>query len=588
MLGDQAQKQKNSFKSIRRRRKNVTFAEPTYVDYSDFDYSTDDEDDIEELFGTRPNSLQRKERQQRRESREQEQHASKQNGLDDSIADDTVKVEPLKTRTRKGAAAQAANKLQAEDDVGSSEDSVEEKPEGPSRSRNGTVRNTDSFFKDDSVETKKITLTPNLLRDDNTPRPSSDSITREARSGSSLEKIDRELITDKEKKKLKEKDRKDKDKKSGGLRGFFSRKDRKKLSEDDDESFGKRSMDMMSDSRDSDDRSVEDQLSPERLGTAQRQSSKLQKAAPHNRTAPAGNGQKPLELSSYLAEGRTNDVSSVPPASMRIVDPETNEPQDVPSNQPANRDAEREPTLSTNAQREETLAASKRAASRGASSTGTDTKAQKPARAQTRLELDSSDSSGDDEPRTQRPPAATPTPPAGAEQRSRTDGSSRLPVNNRQVAHAAAAAKPEQQRSPRGDSLPRGLGGSEHPSPTGASNPPALVADSSSPEDISPEASPSPDPMSPMGDSGRGGSSASTAKEASWDDGKLLAFFDESDHIRDLLVVVYDKTNVEPAGTDHPVVGGLFREQNAKLAEITTVSFAILPHAVLVIKRYDC
>lgn len=35
-----------------------------------------------------------------------------------------------------------------------------------SRSRNGTVRNTDSFFKDDSVETKKISLTPNLLRDD--------------------------------------------------------------------------------------------------------------------------------------------------------------------------------------------------------------------------------------------------------------------------------------------------------------------------------------------------------------------------------------------------------------------------------------
>ena len=34
------------------------------------------------------------------------------------------------------------------------------------RSRNGVVRNTDSFFKDDTVETKKISLTPNLLRDD--------------------------------------------------------------------------------------------------------------------------------------------------------------------------------------------------------------------------------------------------------------------------------------------------------------------------------------------------------------------------------------------------------------------------------------
>lgn len=41
------------------------------------------------------------------------------------------------------------------------------------KSRRGTLRNTDSFFRDDSVETRKITLTPNLLRDD-----SSNSTTR--------------------------------------------------------------------------------------------------------------------------------------------------------------------------------------------------------------------------------------------------------------------------------------------------------------------------------------------------------------------------------------------------------------------------
>lgn len=34
------------------------------------------------------------------------------------------------------------------------------------KSRKGTVRNTDSFFKDDGVETRKINLTPSLLRDD--------------------------------------------------------------------------------------------------------------------------------------------------------------------------------------------------------------------------------------------------------------------------------------------------------------------------------------------------------------------------------------------------------------------------------------
>ena len=34
------------------------------------------------------------------------------------------------------------------------------------KSRKGTVRNTDSFFKDDTNETRKITITPALFRDD--------------------------------------------------------------------------------------------------------------------------------------------------------------------------------------------------------------------------------------------------------------------------------------------------------------------------------------------------------------------------------------------------------------------------------------
>ncbi len=54
------------------------------------------------------------------------------------------------------------------------------------KSRHGVVRNTDSFFKDDNVETRKITLTPNLLRDDSSsatlrptePREVSDALWR--------------------------------------------------------------------------------------------------------------------------------------------------------------------------------------------------------------------------------------------------------------------------------------------------------------------------------------------------------------------------------------------------------------------------
>ena len=50
--------------------------------------------------------------------------------------------------------------------------------DNPNKSRKGTVRNTDSFFKDDTVETRKINLTPSLLRDDSNgvaPRASESS-----------------------------------------------------------------------------------------------------------------------------------------------------------------------------------------------------------------------------------------------------------------------------------------------------------------------------------------------------------------------------------------------------------------------------
>ena len=59
---------------------------------------------------------------------------------------------------------------------------------------------------------------------------------------------------------------------------------------------------------------------------------------------------------------------------------------------------------------------------------------------------------------------------------------------------------------------------------------------------------------------------------SSWNDVNLRAFFDSGSDVRDLLVVIYDKTNVIPASQNHPVAGTLFLEQAAKLTEITTVS----------------
>ena len=53
MLGDQAEKSKNPLKKAIRRRnaKTVTFTAPTYVEASDIDYSTEEEDVEGDYYG---------------------------------------------------------------------------------------------------------------------------------------------------------------------------------------------------------------------------------------------------------------------------------------------------------------------------------------------------------------------------------------------------------------------------------------------------------------------------------------------------------------------------------------------------------
>lgn len=90
----------------------------------------------------------------------------------------------------------------------------------PLKSRKGTPRNTDSFLKDESAEPRRITLTPNLLRDDNS-------------SGSSLEKTRSTSFESFEKpatppEKPKDSEKKKKEKKPGMLSGFFKGKKKDK------------------------------------------------------------------------------------------------------------------------------------------------------------------------------------------------------------------------------------------------------------------------------------------------------------------------------------------------------------------------
>ncbi|KAK1961134.1 hypothetical protein LY78DRAFT_685099 [Colletotrichum sublineola] len=580
MLGDQAgEKSKSTFKTtLRKKKKTVAFAAPTFVDYSDYDYSSDEED-TDELLSQQQGAQQQQQQQQ-------QQQSTAQQPTEESMDDDTAKVEPLKPRaTKEVKVAEPAKAEEApEDDSKRDSGEIFEKPEGPSRSRNGTVRNTDSFFKDETVETKKITLTPNLLRDDSGSRPSTTESVQ-VKQRPSLDKIDKELQPDKKEDK-KKKEKKEKEKKTSTIRSFFSRKDKKKPTDDDDESFGKRSMDIVTESQDREEEELKEPLSPRGDGP-QRNTSKLHKQQPRVEPSPsrksgASTPQKSAtrELSDFISsEGRPNNVSNVPPASMRIVEDDSSD-ADVAAQQQRIKSPE-----TTRSAPQEKSSLSKIIPSR----TGGSDKPQKVTKAKSRVELDDFDSSSGEE---SEPASAEPPVQQLAEQGTKEEKTARpLPgafPDSYMSTRSGASAQSDQTVTPAQPQPPSQPTAAEREkdrlsespvqvSPVTQNNPPALMVDNSSQEGHS--TSPSPE-LIEAEEAGRhraqdsmtasetstGGSTSSS----SWNDTKLRAFFDSSSDIRDMLVVVYDKSDVPPAGPEHPIVGSLFREQNAKLAEITT------------------
>ncbi|KAJ2894833.1 hypothetical protein MKZ38_007198 [Zalerion maritima] len=536
MLGDQTDKPKNPIKSAMRRRKakTVTFADPTIHAYSDYEYSSE-EDDLENDFLVQQQQQQQQQIQQAQEQQAQQQQEQQQQTDQGDLEDESAKVQPLNMRSQGGSFDSStqddkldANSSRGSEDTRTSDEIFDSKPE-PSRSRNGTVRNTDSFFKDETVETKKITLTPNLLRDDNEPRASSDS--KDLRSRPSLDKLERD--DKKDDKRRKEKDKKEKDKKPGVIRSLFSRgKDKKKSPEDDGEYSGKRSFDTMGELREkvSEDFSQAPESPIERQGP-QRHPSKLQKQQPQQQ--PRGDHSPTRKQASAME----------PPAvSMRLVGPEP---------KPDSEESQRPDDV---ASPEDT----KQSAEAVVQPSGV------------RMVPPESKDDAQSSP-VKQAEASEPRPKEPERNPSRPDLPGAYPDSHANSAATTPAAEEPvvapQQRERLSESP-------VHVSPVNT-YPPALIGDSSSQEGhSSPISSPSPELVEAEDDDGHRNqdsitTSTSTGTMSSWNDANLRAFFDSGSDIRDLLSVIYDKSDVAPAGPDHPVVGPLFKESNAKLAEIT-------------------
>lgn len=601
MLGDQAEKAKAPIKITMRRKKakNVSFAAPTFVDYSDYDYDTEEEEEEE------AKEMMARQQQQTQQSQSQASATNETNGDAGDKDEESAKVAPLRPRTQKTVQVvdPAESNATEESSSGASKPTSRTSEEifetngveGPKKRADGTVR--DSFFKDDTVETKKITLTPGLLRDDGVARASTDSLDKGISKRPSFDKL---LEKDSKEDKKKAKEKKEKEKK-GGFRSLFSRKD-KKRGDEDDESFGKRSMDVGNEPTERPSEDVGDDLEKVNM-SPQRNPSKLQKqqarVEPSLVRKTTGAQKDPgdgMDLSAFLNESNLKTVSSVPPASMRIVDPDADlfeddeDEEEKPKPQPSA--AARSTSLDDYKQ-----PAPKQTPAR--SQSVDDPKPTKPVKptkttaAKSRMQIEDFDSEDEvqeivrtqvakDEALNQPQPEPQEQPTHSEKQKpARPVLPGAFPDSYVSAVSTESASTVTAEKAGAANQSTERL--SESPievSPITPleSQPPPLTGDNSSQEHSSPVSSPSPELIDR--DEADGAhrnqdsitTSTSTTTVSGWNDTSLRAFFDSGADIRDLLVVVYDKNDVEPVGSDHPVAGALFKEQNAKLAEITTVS----------------
>ncbi|KAM3422928.1 hypothetical protein BST61_g411 [Cercospora zeina] len=224
MLSDNSEKSRNPLKKAMRRRnaKTVQFAAPTYVEASDYDYSTEDEDNlIEPAYGAA----------QEAESVAQEEAESESENVKKAEIEHPEAERRSSTGSNRASfdREQAAMAAQALAEAGVTGDG----PHGPKTEaaplKSKRTRNTDSFLKDDKIDTVRITLTPGLLREEQAKDGKSPSIDT-ARS-SSLEELKSTTspIEQTSGKKEEKKKKEDKPKKTGGmLSGLFKSKKKDK------------------------------------------------------------------------------------------------------------------------------------------------------------------------------------------------------------------------------------------------------------------------------------------------------------------------------------------------------------------------
>ncbi|PKX94180.1 SH3 domain-containing protein [Aspergillus novofumigatus IBT 16806] len=521
MLGDNSEKSKNPLKKAMRRRnaKNVTFTAPTYIEASDIDWSTEDEiDDADSLIDA-------------------QEIIRDGDDLHDEPNDDIV-VEPLRPKSNRDKVNDESENLEETQESGStspekqrSSQELFEAASEPtvSRSRNGTVRNTDSFFKDDTVETKKISLTPNLLRDE----VSSGGLSSETKEGrGSFDNIDKALgANDKGRD-----DKKRKDKKPGMLSGLFKRKDKRSKSTEDE----------------SDE--------PEKVSGELSRTSPIPKTSSESVSSPESRPAKgnPAQKQTTKPQKQTLPVTS---PTNQAVQHGSNAPVAVESG---------EKVLTKGKQKTDTI---RQVVSEDDDILPQSTRAMVSEDAGDGIvsPVDTIDSSAKRDPEDVIARDATIDRVEFQHEERQSPYDRIVPLQPSETSQPQRS--PQKQENSYLDRRP------ESPasvSPIGAGAPPGLQTDLSSPKDYS--VSPISPPISPVENASesKGIDTVASpmdrlsAETPTWSDASLRSYLDDENDIRDLYIIVHDSSNIPPAGPEHPITGSLFKEESRRLKEMSS------------------
>ncbi|KAK0326076.1 protein phosphatase regulator [Friedmanniomyces endolithicus] len=222
MLSDNSEKSRNPLNKVLRRRnaKTVQFAAPTYVEASDYDYSSDEDEQamIDPYQTAAVATAPVAEPQHKIHS---EEAAAVETRAEDG--------EERAGTPNRGSfdREQAATHTPSIDEPQLSPKLVDKTEAAPLKSKKG--RNRDSFLKDET-ETRKITLTPGLLREDSVSLKSVSS--ESTRNGSTENLVKTTSPPDQAAKKDTKEKKKDKPK-GGMLSGLFKSKKKEKKPRDE-------------------------------------------------------------------------------------------------------------------------------------------------------------------------------------------------------------------------------------------------------------------------------------------------------------------------------------------------------------------